>query len=274
MEQKPPGEESKTDMLEKSNKSKDVSKPEKEAVCRKVSHIGSECMSTMIIPVWVSPKSSPITCSRNVIPTDRSHIPTPAIAEKWPHLRRIAHLVHPMQDCEVGLLIGCNCPLDLVLRSYIRGEGKEGWSIVGGTDPYEDGDAIGITHITVVKEIQDQLIPRTDQEAHRQEDRLIAMTTVKEVMDIRPTEITRILESDFTDGSEEDNAVAGGHAVPGENWKWHPSTGGWALQDTTKPTKQQKGSTEPVQSSQTTVLIRREIFPSLQIVHGRAHRAW
>ena len=47
MEQKPAGEESMTKTLEKSNKSKDVTKPEKEAFCSKVSNIGSECMSTM-----------------------------------------------------------------------------------------------------------------------------------------------------------------------------------------------------------------------------------
>ena len=286
MEQKPSGEESMTKTLEKSNKSKDVTKPEKEAVCSKVSNIGSECMSTMIVPVWVSSKSSPrddyllyalldtqsdttfileetadildpnsetanlrlsimsardnliryqklrglqvrgydsdmfidlpITYSRNFIPTDRSHIPTPTFAKKWPHLRRIAHLMHPMQDCEVGLLIGYNCPLALAPRSYITGEGNQpfaiqtdlGWSTVGGTDPYEDGDAIETTHIVVVKEIQEQLRPRTEQEAHRQEVRFVAKTTVKEVMDIPPTEITRILESDFTYGSKGDKHMS------------------------------------------------------------------
>ena len=92
----------------------------------------------------------PITYSRNFIPTDRSHIPTTNIAKEWPHLRRIAHLMNPMQNCEVGLLIGYNCPQALAPRSYITGEGNQpfaiqtdlGWSIVGGTDPYEGGDAI------------------------------------------------------------------------------------------------------------------------------------
>ena len=154
----------------------------------------------------------PITYSRNFIPTDRSHIPTPTIAKKWPHLRRIAHLMHPLQDCEVGLLIGYNCPLAMAPRSYITGQGNQpfaiqtdlGWSIVGSTDPYVDGDAIGTTHRIVVKDIQDQLSPRTEQEAHRQEVRFITNTKVKEVMDIPSTEITRILESDFTDGSKGD----------------------------------------------------------------------
>ena len=38
----------------------------------------------------------PDTYSRNFIPTDRSHIPTSAAADKWPHLRRISHLIPPI----------------------------------------------------------------------------------------------------------------------------------------------------------------------------------
>ena len=49
MEQKQSSEESMTKTLEKSNKSKDVTKPEKEAVCSNVSNIASECMSTNIL---------------------------------------------------------------------------------------------------------------------------------------------------------------------------------------------------------------------------------
>ena len=88
--------------------------------------------------------------------------------------------MHPMQDCEVGLLTEYNCPLALAPRSYITGEGNQpfaiqtdlGWSIVGGTDPYVDGDAIGTTHIIVVKEIQDLLRPRTSPRSaiHRQDN--------------------------------------------------------------------------------------------------------
>ena len=161
--------------------SSNTQRPEKEAVCSRVSKIENESMSSMIVPVWVSSKKHPTeehlvyalldtqsdttfileetadmldahpevaklrlstmsvrdstiqckklkdlqvrgystnvyidlptTYSRNFIPTDRSHIPSTATAEKWPHLRRIAHQMTPMQDCEVGLLIGYNCQL-------------------------------------------------------------------------------------------------------------------------------------------------------------------
>ena len=41
--------------------------------------------------------------------------------------------------------------------------------------------------------------PRTGQDAHRKDVRFVDKTNVKEVMDILPTEIIRILESDFGD---------------------------------------------------------------------------
>ena len=149
----------------------------------------------------------PTTYSRDFIPTDRSHIPTTATAEKWPHLRRIAHQMTPMQDCEVGLLIGYNCPMALAPRNYVTGEGNEpfavqtdlGWSIVGGVDQRVDGDAIGSSFRILVKDIQEEMRPRTGQEAHRKDVRFVAKTNAKEVIDIPPTEIIRILESDFGD---------------------------------------------------------------------------
>ena len=95
----------------------------------------------------------PITYSRNFIPTDRSHIPTPTIAKRWPHLRRIARLMHPVQDCEVGLLIGYNCPLALAPRSYITGDGNQPFAIQTDLGRHRSIRAIGTTHRIVVKEI-------------------------------------------------------------------------------------------------------------------------
>ena len=285
MEQRSWGGDSKRETPERSKNSKET-QPEKAVVCRKVSNTGSEGMSAMIVPVWVSKKSSPkneflvyalldtqsdttfileetahvldpesetvslrlstmsardkvirckklqdqqvrgydsdvfidlpTTYTRNFIPTDRSHIPTPTTANKWPHLRPVAHLIQPMQDCEVALLIGYNCPLALAPRSYVVGEGSVpfaiqthlGWSVVGGTDLHEDGDAIGTTHRIVVKQIHDQLQPDTGQDVHRQEVRFVAKTSIKEVMDIPPAEIVRILECDFKDGSSRDKHMS------------------------------------------------------------------
>ena len=71
----------------------------------------------------------PTTYSMNFIPTDRSHIPTNVTAEKWSHLRQISHQIPPMQDCEVGLLIGYNCPMALAPRNCVTGEQ---WRSQGG----------------------------------------------------------------------------------------------------------------------------------------------
>ena len=155
----------------------------------------------------------PVAYSRNYIPADTSHIPTPSTAKKWIHLKRIAHLIPVLQDCEVGLLIGYNCPQALAPRSYITGEGNQpfalqtdlGWSIIGGSDRTADGAATAETHRITVKEIKDDL---TSQLAQRQEVRFVAKTTTKEVMDIEPAEIVRILESDFRDTQKEEKPMS------------------------------------------------------------------
>ena len=83
---------------------------------------------------------------------------------------------------------------------------------MGGNDPYEDGDVIGTTHIIVVKEIQDHLRPRTEQEVQGQEVRYIAKIMVKEVMDIPPMEITRINQTSQM-AQRGQMYVAGGHVM-------------------------------------------------------------
>lgn len=51
--------------------------------------------------------------SREFIPVERSQIPTPETAMKWPYLKDIAHHIHPLMNCQVRLLIGYDCPLAL-----------------------------------------------------------------------------------------------------------------------------------------------------------------
>ena len=128
------------------------------------------------------------TYSMNFIPTDRSHIPTNVTAEKWSHLRQISHQIPPMQDCEVGLLIGYNCPMALAPRNCVTGEGNKpfavqtdlGWSIVGGLDHQEDVETIRSSCRSIVTEIK-EMKPCTRQHAHRKEARCIAMPNDSEV---------------------------------------------------------------------------------------------
>ena len=109
----------------------------------------------------------PTVYTRQFIPVDESHIPTPDTAKTWPHLKGIAHRIHPLQDCEIGLLIRYNCPQALAPRNCITGEGNQpfavetdlGWSIVGKTDHDEDdSDFLGVSHRIVTKEVPESLL--------------------------------------------------------------------------------------------------------------------
>ena len=81
----------------------------------------------------------PVTYSRQFIPAHRSHIPTRDTAKQWPHLQALEREIPPDLKCEVGLLIGYNCPQALAPIDHIIGTGSQpfaqktelGWSIVG-----------------------------------------------------------------------------------------------------------------------------------------------
>lgn len=51
----------------------------------------------------------PVAFTRNIMPVNRLHIPTPEMAESWPHFDNIAIECMPLHDCEVGLLKDYNC---------------------------------------------------------------------------------------------------------------------------------------------------------------------
>ncbi|KAI7805752.1 hypothetical protein IRJ41_018562 [Triplophysa rosa] len=106
--------------------------------------------------------SLPTTYTRDFIPANPSHIPTPKTARAWPHLENLAEEIAPMIECDVGLLIGYNCSQALIPREVVSGKDNEpfaqrtdlGWTIVGGTDPCVDyGEAIGSSHRVIVKEV-------------------------------------------------------------------------------------------------------------------------
>ena len=90
------------------------------------------------------------------MPINKNHIPTPETAEHWPYLRKLSSELHPLQDCDVGLLIGYNCTKALMPREVIPDPDDSGpyglrtdlgWSIVGVVSfcP-EDDDQIGVSH--------------------------------------------------------------------------------------------------------------------------------
>ncbi|KAK0130929.1 hypothetical protein N1851_034390 [Merluccius polli] len=126
----------------------------------------------------------PHVYTKDCIPVNRAHIPTCETARKWAHLNMLADEILPLQDCEVGLLIGYNCSRALAPRQVILGEDEEpyavrtdlGWSIVGPSSSYHDS-------------------PSTTSLCHR--------VTVKEQPPVTPADALRVLESDFKDSNED-----------------------------------------------------------------------
>ncbi|XP_034061362.1 uncharacterized protein LOC117539329 [Gymnodraco acuticeps] len=169
--------------------------------CRKLTGLQVRGIySDRIIPL-------PVTYSREFIPANRDHIPTPETAKAWPHLEHLADEIAPQQSCDVGLLIGYNCSQALVPREVVPGEGNQpfaqrtdlGWSVVGFGNPCLDiGDMIGVSHQVTVKQViqslQSSNLPR--------EGHYVCRTQIKEVS---PADVVEVLESDFVERASEDN---------------------------------------------------------------------
>ncbi|XP_057700916.1 uncharacterized protein LOC130921262 [Corythoichthys intestinalis] len=127
--------------------------------------------------------------TRDFIPVDMSCIPTRTTALQWPHLEHLASKLPTLQDCDVGLLIGYDCPLALAPLEAIRGSDDEpfaqrtelGWSIIGATNPHLE--RLG-SHSYV----------------HR--------VTVRELAVPSASDILKILESDFNERNSENKFVS------------------------------------------------------------------
>ena len=81
----------------------------------------------------------PVVYTHESIPVSRDAIPTPEMAASWPHLQCIESELMPKSDCDIGLLLGYDCPKVLVPRDVIPPENDGpfaqrtdlGWGIVG-----------------------------------------------------------------------------------------------------------------------------------------------
>lgn len=127
--------------------------------------------------------------SRDFIPVDKSYVPTKETALLWPHLRNLADKLPPLQDCDVGLLIGYDCPAALAPREVILGDKNQpfaqrselGWSIIGSSNPHLDRQG-------------------SQSFVHR--------LTVKELPVPAATDVLKALESDFIERTHEDKYVS------------------------------------------------------------------
>ena len=153
----------------------------------------------------------PSVYSRDFIPVNKSHIPTAETAKKWPHLASLSDKVPPLQDCDIGLLIGYNCPQALAPRGCITGEDNQpfaiqtvlGWSVVGCIDAVEDsGDIIGLSHKVITTRVPEELrLPGQTQEIS-----FVGHNTVKEVLS--PGRVIETFEKDFNDHQLDINAYS------------------------------------------------------------------
>jgi hypothetical protein len=137
----------------------------------------------------------PSTFSRDYIPAERSHIPTPDKALRCSHLKDIASEIPVEQQCEVGLLIGYNCPQVFIPRSVISGLDHEpfaiksdlGWSIFGKTGSQACSDAVVTSHRIVT-------LPDNDDSS-----RSIVFALNSSVKEISSDNVVEALESDFVE---------------------------------------------------------------------------
>ena len=131
----------------------------------------------------------PPAYTKNCIPVNRTHIPTSETARQWNHLSTIVDKIPPLQDCEVGLLIGYNCARAMAPRDVISGGNEEpyavctdlGWSIVGCSSPCLDAPSVA---------------------------RRCFRIAVKELPPVTPADAIRVLESDFKDAKEDGKTVS------------------------------------------------------------------
>ena len=148
----------------------------------------------------------PPTYTRDIIPTNREHIPTPSVAKRWPHLHSVTNKLIPLKECEVGLLIGYDCANALVPREVIPlvdgGSYAQrtylGWGIIGVTDTSHDEtneDAIGVRYKIMVHRVPYSV------SCDNQEVILSCKTMIKEV--INPTQIANMMELDFKNENTE-----------------------------------------------------------------------
>ena len=68
---------------------------------------------------------TPVAYTSTSITANESHIPTKTTAKKWRHLQEIQDEMPHMLDCNVGLLIGYDCPQALSPREVIAGKNNE-----------------------------------------------------------------------------------------------------------------------------------------------------
>ncbi|RXN04345.1 hypothetical protein ROHU_012986 [Labeo rohita] len=127
------------------------------------------------------------TC--DFIPVDRSYIPTKKTALQWPHLKCIAYEMPPLQSCDIGMLIGYDCPSALAPLEVITG---------GDDEPFAQKTSIGWSIIGLCN-------PHLDRQGNQS---FVHQVSVKEVLVPSAIDVLKLLESDFNERHPEDKHVS------------------------------------------------------------------
>ena len=144
----------------------------------------------------------PKAYARDIIPSRKDQITTPAVADKWQHLKKIRDKIPPLdENLDVGILIGSNCPKAIKPKEVIAGKSEDpyavrtllGWSIVGPASRSEtplDEDGV----VTCNRIIAHENTPETSHVSFILEDK------TKEV--INPSYVKQMLETDFAEAKD------------------------------------------------------------------------
>ena len=162
----------------------------------------------------VNSKSSlsiPAAYTRDVIPTNREHIPTRETALQWPHLKEIQHKMSPLLECEVALLIGYNCPAALKPLSVLHCDDADtpygvetalGWSIISYNQTLDFNNNDISVHRSFSIEVPDVVKVQGNQHKEHIPNRLhlVCRSSCKE--------IKYLLESDFLENNCEERTMS------------------------------------------------------------------
>ena len=72
----------------------------------------------------------PKAYARDVIPSRKDQIPTPAVADKWQHLKKIRDKIPPLDvNLDVGILLGSNCLKAIKSKELIAGRSEDPYAV-------------------------------------------------------------------------------------------------------------------------------------------------
>ena len=155
-------------------------------ICRKIDGFkvqGHGCQETVNLPTLYS---------RPEFPNDRSHIPSANICYKFDHLKSVATKLLPLQNVEVGLLLGYDTsyvhqPQEVISSKVVSDpyaiRTPLGWCVIGSTE------SVSNTKLTFCNRIL--CSERT------------SVVFNSEATEVAPKDFIRVFEQDFNDTREE-----------------------------------------------------------------------